>query len=146
MKLTIANIQQVVAEYYGITIERLIGPSREFQYLHPRHIAYYLCHTLTNLSDTGIGKHFSGRDHSTIANGCKKLKAKLPINSNLRHDIAKLSTKIRQPGNTQQTINTRLIKKIREMKYKQDIIRQKSGEIEKLILEAEIIIESTGAK
>ncbi|MEK6527176.1 MAG: helix-turn-helix domain-containing protein, partial [Nitrospirota bacterium] len=41
--------------------------------VHPRQIAMYLCRELTDASFPEIGRHFGGKDHTTIIHACKQI-------------------------------------------------------------------------
>jgi chromosomal replication initiator protein len=40
---------------------------------YPRQIAMHLCRELTELSFPEIGRHFGGRDHTTVIHACKQV-------------------------------------------------------------------------
>jgi chromosomal replication initiator protein len=67
---TIAAIQAVVAEFYGISPSFMKRPdgkgSRDRVVARPRQVAMYLAREITQFSTTAIGKQFGGRDHSTV--------------------------------------------------------------------------------
>jgi chromosomal replication initiator protein len=44
----------------------------------------YLAHTMTSASLEQIGRHFGGRDHSTVKHACEKIMRLLETDSNLR--------------------------------------------------------------
>jgi len=67
---TIRNIQDEVADFYGIKRDYMrqrdgIGGAREVRVSHPRQVAMFLSRKFTKQSLTTIGKHFL-RDHSTV--------------------------------------------------------------------------------
>ncbi len=72
-KITIEDIQQVVANEYGISVEELMSKQRKEKFVFPRHIAIYLAHELTDMSWTDIGKAFD-KDHSTTIHASDKIK------------------------------------------------------------------------
>jgi chromosomal replication initiator protein len=39
----------------------------------PRQVAMFLCRELTDASLPEIGRHFGGRDHSTVLHSCAKI-------------------------------------------------------------------------
>jgi chromosomal replication initiation ATPase DnaA len=65
-KLNIREIQRVVAERAGITVEELISADRTKRVVDYRMIAMYLARRLTGKSSSDIGRHFGDRDHSTV--------------------------------------------------------------------------------
>lgn len=70
-----SDVEQAVCEMFGITLEMLHSKSRTASLTRPRMIAMYLVRCLTNLPYGEIGKHFGGRNHSTVISAEKKVKA-----------------------------------------------------------------------
>ena len=70
---TILNIQKRCAAHYNITVHELRSHCRDLRLSHPRHVAVYLCRTLTRSSYPGIGKHFGDRDHTTMLHSYRKI-------------------------------------------------------------------------
>ncbi len=64
-KLSAEKILKVVADYFHVQVEDLLGRSQAQEVTLPRHIAIFLCRQELHLSFPSIGKLFS-RDHSTI--------------------------------------------------------------------------------
>lgn len=62
----IQEIQNVLAQAYGITVSEMRGKSRVRKYARPRQIAAALCRELTSASFPQIGRMFGDRDHTTI--------------------------------------------------------------------------------
>jgi chromosomal replication initiator protein len=71
--VTLDNIQLVVADYFKIRRSDLISSSRTRSIARPRQIAMALAKELTSHSLPEIGKHFGGRDHTTVLHACRKL-------------------------------------------------------------------------
>ena len=93
-KNNIQKIQQVVAEYYNITVEDLKSKKRKASIAFPRQIAIYLCRTLTNESFPKIGIQFGGRDHSTVMHSVEKIENEITTNKELANIIEKLKKEI----------------------------------------------------
>lgn len=73
--LTPDLIKQVTADYFGITVEDLVSTRRDKRIAIPRHVAMYLCRTLTNTSYPDIGKAFGGKHYSTVMYACDQIAA-----------------------------------------------------------------------
>lgn len=71
--VTIAAVQQEVAEYFDVRLADLSGRSRTSSIVHPRQVAMYLSRELTHSSLKEIGRAFGGRDHGTVIHACKKI-------------------------------------------------------------------------
>jgi len=73
--VNIDNIQKTVAEYFKIRIADLSSKNRRQSITRPRQIAMCLARELTSHSFPEIGDAFGGRDHTTVINACKRVKA-----------------------------------------------------------------------
>ena len=71
--ITPAEIQNMVARYYGISVDDLAGSSRFQAIARARQVAMYLCREQTNLSLPKIGQLFGNRDHTTVMYACTKI-------------------------------------------------------------------------
>lgn len=83
-------ILQTVANFYNIKISDLKGQRRLKQLVRPRHVAMYLVRRYTELSFPDIGRLFGNRDHATVQHACKKIKAELGRDADLRNAIQTL--------------------------------------------------------
>jgi chromosomal replication initiator protein len=72
-QITVERIQQVVSTYYKIKIEDLKSTTRLRTIAFPRQVAMYLSRKLTDLSLPAVGRHFGGKDHTTIMYACQKI-------------------------------------------------------------------------
>jgi chromosomal replication initiator protein len=63
-----------VAEYYKLSIEKLLGRDRSKDVAHPRQIAMYLLREEAKISFPQIGEALGGRDHSTVMSAIDKVK------------------------------------------------------------------------
>ena len=95
VKNNIQKIQQVVAEYYNITVEDLKSKKRKTDIAFPRQVAIYLCRTLTDESFPKIGIQFGGRDHSTVMHSVDKIDNELKTNPQFKAIIDALKSKIK---------------------------------------------------
>jgi hypothetical protein len=69
---SVEEIQQRVAEGYGISRAELVGSSRAATPLRARQVAIFLTRELTDLSLPQIGRLYGGRDHSTVLNSLRR--------------------------------------------------------------------------
>lgn len=93
-KNNIQKIQQVVADYYNITVDDLKSKKRKASIAFPRQVAIYLCRTLTDESFPKIGIQFGGRDHSTIMHSVDKINNEIKTNPQFKTIIEGLKSKI----------------------------------------------------
>lgn len=94
VKNKIQKIQQVVAEYYNITVEDLKSKKRKASIAFPRQIAIYLCRTMTDESFPKIGIQFGGRDHSTVMHSVDKIETEIKTNPQFKSIIDALKSKL----------------------------------------------------
>ncbi len=93
-QVTVPLIQQVVAEFYGVTVENLMSPRRTADITYPRQIAMYLSREMTDMSLKNIGQAF-GRDYSTVISACKKIEDDLRFDTKLPLVFKDLKKRIR---------------------------------------------------
>jgi len=86
-KVTIAQIQRRVSEHYNIRLSDLIGPRRMRNFARPRQVAMYLSKKMTSRSLPEIGKHFGGRDHTTVMHGVRKIEELKMLDSQISEDL-----------------------------------------------------------
>jgi chromosomal replication initiator protein len=69
----VAEIQQVVADFFCIQPMEMGSPRRAREVARPRQIAMYLSKQLTHRSLPEIGRHFGGRDHTTVIHAVRTI-------------------------------------------------------------------------
>jgi chromosomal replication initiator protein len=92
--LNAGEIQQVVADRFGLSVETLTGPSRLATPLRARQLAIYLCRELTDLSLPQIGRAFGDRDHATVLNSIRRTEARAAADPDTQHTLNQLRTAI----------------------------------------------------
>ena len=95
-KITIELIQQVVADYYSISLDSLLSQRRTMEITYPRQVAMYLCKELTESSLKSIGRSFGGRDHTTVISACKKISLDVESDEKLALTIEDLEKRIKK--------------------------------------------------
>jgi chromosomal replication initiator protein len=85
--VSIASIQQKIADYYKIRTSDLFSSTRERDIARPRQLAMFLSkkHTLSSLVE--IGKKFGGRDHTTVMHAIKQINKLLSNDNELLNDL-----------------------------------------------------------
>lgn len=73
-EVTVPFIIDMVSKQYRITPKDMISKTRSREISYPRQIAMYLCRKHTHCSLPQIGKHFGGRDHTTVLHAYEKIK------------------------------------------------------------------------
>lgn len=93
--ITISVIIDEVEKYYHLPQGSLITKKRSNDVAYPRHIAMYLAREVLNESYPRIGEEFN-RDHSTVMNAVKKVKANLSGDRELAEKLEDLVNNIRK--------------------------------------------------
>lgn len=93
-KNSVQKIQQIVSDYFKVTIDDLKSKKRLANITHPRQIAMYLCRKLTDESFPRIGMYFGGRDHSTVVHSCNKIEKEIKLNNSFKEMIETIIKKI----------------------------------------------------
>jgi chromosomal replication initiator protein len=71
--LTAQAMMEIIASYFGFTLDAMRGKSRQRPLVTARQIAMYLFRDLTDLSYPAIGREFGGRDHTTVMHAVEKV-------------------------------------------------------------------------
>ena len=89
-EVSIARIQQLVAQHYKIDVENLKARSNVRQVLLPRQVAMYLCKRLAKKSYPEIAKHFGGKHHTTVIHSVEKIEKEMNSNGELAATLNRL--------------------------------------------------------
>ena len=71
----IEDIKQAVCQHFAIGKNDFEGPYRDKRMVRARHVAFWLARDMTKASHPEIGRRCGDRDHSTVYNGLRKIKA-----------------------------------------------------------------------
>ena len=85
--MTINKIQQIVSEYYNISLEDMNGKRRDKHIVFPRQVAMYLVRDETPSSLPAIGQAFGGRDHTTALHSIEKIANEIKEDERVRFEI-----------------------------------------------------------
>jgi len=94
--ISVPYIQEVVAEYYNLTVSDLTGRRRLQSIVFPRQVAMYLSRKVLDASMPHIGKYFGGRDHTTVMHSCDKVASEIENDPRLRADVMELERLIQE--------------------------------------------------
>ncbi len=92
--ITIDLIQDVVANYYNLSIQELKSQRRTRNVSFPRQIAMYLSRKMTDMSLPKIGDEFGGRDHTTVIHAYEKISKALKTDDALVGAVKVITKKI----------------------------------------------------
>ncbi|MGY0388153.1 chromosomal replication initiator protein DnaA [Nocardioides sp. WG-D5] len=94
-EITAGLIIAQTAAYFGLSIDELTGPSRGRHLVMARQIAMYLCRELTEDSLPKIGKHFGGRDHTTVMYAERKINQLLAERRAVFNQVSELTNRVK---------------------------------------------------
>lgn len=84
---TSIDIISIVADYYKISVDELVGKDRRKEVNEPRQISMYLIKKVLGDSYEKIGMGFGGRNHTTVMYACGKMESRLRRDLRLVRDI-----------------------------------------------------------
>jgi len=88
--LSVELVQQVVADYYGITVDEMRSKRRDKHIVFPRQIAMFLIREEIAMSLPAIGQVFGGRDHTTVLHSYEKIFNEMKEDPRVADDVARL--------------------------------------------------------
>jgi chromosomal replication initiator protein len=95
-EVSIERIQETVSERFGISLDELCGERRSQNIVYPRQVAMYLSRELTDSSLPRIGKHFGGRDHTTVIHATSKVARMIREDRSVYNLVQELTARIKQ--------------------------------------------------
>jgi chromosomal replication initiator protein len=94
-KITIPQIQRIVADYFGINDSDMKTKKRTRAVAYPRQLAMYISRKLTDLSLPDIGEQFGGRDHTTVLHAFDKISREIKATEKTDKLIRTLTQKVK---------------------------------------------------
>jgi hypothetical protein len=89
---TIDEIKRAVADRFDVSIDDMTSDRRGWRVAHPRQVAIYLARHLTRHSLSVIGRHFGGRDHTTVGHAIRSVEKRCQQDADLRAVVDDLRT------------------------------------------------------
>lgn len=99
---SVAEIQTAACEHFGLSTEELLSPARTARIAWPRQVAMYLARELTSESLPSIGRHFGGRDHTTVLHAWRRTTARIADDESSREAVEKLCSQLGSPHHSPQ--------------------------------------------
>jgi chromosomal replication initiator protein len=90
--VSIKNVVDKVAEYYGIDEESIYEKTRRREVVRPRQVIMYLLREDFSISYPTIGTKIGGRDHTTVIHSCEKIKREVIVDNELAKEIQNIRT------------------------------------------------------
>jgi chromosomal replication initiator protein len=86
-RVKIEDILRIVAQHYGMSKLDIVSSRRTRIVVRPRQVAMYLAKVLTPRSLPEIGRHFGGRDHTTVLHAVRKIEGMIANDKDLAEQI-----------------------------------------------------------
>jgi chromosomal replication initiator protein len=94
--VSIERIQEMVCDRFGVTLTELKSERRSQSIVYPRQVAMYLSRELTDSSLPKIGKHFGGRDHTTVIHATSKIARMIKEDRSVYNLVQELTARVKQ--------------------------------------------------
>jgi len=91
-----AEIINLTASFYQLSIDELYGSSRSQSIATARQVAMYLCREMTSLSLPKIGQLFGNRDHTTVMYANKKITELMKQRRSIYNQVTEITSRIKQ--------------------------------------------------
>jgi chromosomal replication initiator protein len=95
---SLSDIQTAACQHFGLSPEELLSPSRAARVAWPRQVAMYLARELTAESLPAIGRHFGGRDHTTVLHALRRTQERILADAASREAVGNLRERLEQSG------------------------------------------------
>src|SRR5690606_5655370 len=96
VQVTVEQVIAAVVNYYRLSVDRLLSPSRSRSVAFPRQVAMYLARTETDASFPQIGSQLGNRDHTTILHGHDKIANLMETDEKVRRDVLQIKAALYQ--------------------------------------------------
>jgi chromosomal replication initiator protein len=94
---TIPEIQAAACEHFGLSPDEMLSSARVARIAWPRQVAMYLARELTGESLPAIGRHFGGRDHTTVLHAWRRTSARIATDDASREAVERLCKALGSP-------------------------------------------------
>jgi len=91
----IADVIEVVADYFDFTVDQLKSKRRTQDLARARQVAMHLARELTGASLNQIGRALGGRDHSTVSHACQTIKTLVEKDPRFRGVVKDITDRVR---------------------------------------------------
>ncbi len=86
------RIIESVAKEFNLNAAEIMGKSRKKELIIPRHICFYLLHSVFNVNKSQVGRLFQTQ-HTTVIHGLRKAEELLSNNKEMRFLVERISSK-----------------------------------------------------
>lgn len=103
-KLTLETILNSASDYFGISVDELVGRNRSAKIALARQIVMFVMREELGASLPQIGHVLGGRDHTTVIHGCDKITGDLNRDPELARTISELRNRLYEPVRVRQEL------------------------------------------
>jgi chromosomal replication initiator protein len=89
---TVTKIASRVAKRFRLKAADLQGKTRRREVVQARGVARLLARRLTGASYEAVGRHFGGRDHSTVMHACRRIAEQVKSDPTLQRTVEELAS------------------------------------------------------
>lgn len=97
--ITIEQIQQVVCQYFKVSVEALKSNSRKKGVVYPRNLGMYFCRKYTDETLECIGRAFN-RSHATVIHAVDNISRQVQQKSGVRNQVEFLGQQLENPSSS----------------------------------------------
>ena len=90
--ITVDKIQNVVSNYFNISLSEMLSQRRSRPLARPRQIAMYLAKKMTTRSLPEIGRRFANRDHTTVIHAVKTISRLSEQDDEMKKNISQIKS------------------------------------------------------
>ena len=103
---SITAIVDATATVCGVPAETILGFSRKQHHVEARYLAMFVARTTTDLSYPEIARAFSGRDHTSVMHGVRRIEQLVTESEDVRAKLHKIEAWMQQPVDTDESLTT----------------------------------------
>ncbi|MBT6955459.1 MAG: chromosomal replication initiator protein DnaA, partial [Candidatus Jacksonbacteria bacterium] len=89
--ITSRKLIEIVAQFYDVPIDGIVGSSRKKELVLPRQVAMYLLREEVDASYPSIGNDMGGRDHTTAMHAYQKISGSIQKDDRLKQEVASIT-------------------------------------------------------
>jgi chromosomal replication initiator protein len=98
---TLPDVARVVARHFGLRMADLRSSTRQQELAIPRQCAMYLGRTLTEEPLARIATYFGRKNHTAVIHACRRTKASLSEEPELRHHLSQIRAALGATGDAE---------------------------------------------
>ncbi len=95
-EITVNDVKERVAQYYGITVEELQQKKRTKEIAYARQVAMYISKEhIPDITYAMVGEHFGGKDHTTVMHAVSKISSEVKQKRDVKEKIENIINDIK---------------------------------------------------